>query len=108
MIVIQTQIHENYAWVDGELLTGSEAYWKPKGGAEYKVLGVPEGANPEAVVELLRDKIEVANDAFLEAIIGYSVEAEDYLSWFEKSQLDFEGKITYAEPVINYKELLNV
>lgn len=108
MLVIQTQIHENYAWVDGELLTGSEAYWKPKGGAEYKVLGVPAGADIAAVVESLRDKIEVANDVFLEAIVGYSVEAEDYLSWYEKSQLDFEGKITFAEPIIHYKELINV
>jgi hypothetical protein len=33
------------------------------------------------------------------------MEADDYLSWFEKSQLEYDGKITCAEPIIEYSEL---
>ena len=40
-VVIFTQVYENYAWrEDGTLGTGTEAYWKAKGGDEYVVTGI--------------------------------------------------------------------
>jgi hypothetical protein len=34
-LVFFTQVHENYAWdSEGNLGTGANAYWKPKGGNE--------------------------------------------------------------------------
>jgi hypothetical protein len=40
-------------------------------------------------------------------IIGYSVEADSYLSWFEQSQLDYDGEIQFKEPVIEYQKTVD-
>jgi hypothetical protein len=41
------------------------------------------------------------------SIIGYSVEADSYLSWFEQSQLDYDGEILFKEPVIEYQKTVD-
>ena len=89
------------------MLTGKDAYWKAKGGHEYKVTDIPQGVDPEEILELVRGEIERADDYFMEHIVGHSVESDDYLSWFEKSQLDYEGEIAYAEPTIEYGSLID-
>lgn len=105
MLVIATQDYENYAAHQG--FTG-EFYWKAKGGSEYKVTGIPSGVDLEEVIELVRGEIEQNNEYFQTNIIGYGVQPDDYLSWFEKSQLEYEGEITYREPEIEYNELVVV
>lgn len=107
MLVIQTQNYENYAWVDGEIQTGPNAYWKAKGGSEYKILGVPSQVDPEEIVSCVRAQIEESNDYFIVTIVGYGMESDDYLSWYEKSQLDYEGEIRYPEPVLEYQDLVD-
>ncbi len=102
MLVIQTQDYENYAAHQG--FTG-EFYWKAKGGSEFKVTNIPQGVDPAEVVELVRSDIEQDNEYFQTTIIGYGVEADDYLSWFEKSQLEYDGEIQFKEPVIDYAEV---
>lgn len=103
MLVIRTQVYENYAWnEDGSLGTGDNAYWKPKGGSEYKVLGVPLNADFAAIVAATG--VETSNDAFREYVIDWSIEADDYLSTFERDQLKYEGKITFAETTFEYSE----
>jgi hypothetical protein len=102
MLVIQTQDYENYAAHQG--FDGS-FYWKAKGGSEFKITGIPEGADLDEVVELVRSEIERDDEYFQTQIIGYGVEADDYLSWFEKSQLEYDGSIQFAEPTIDYAEL---
>lgn len=102
MLVIATQDYENYAAHQG--FTG-EYYWKAKGGSEFKVTGIPEGADLEEIVGMVRPEIERDDEYFQTTIIGYSVQPDDYLSWFEQSQLEYDGSITFAEPVIKYAEL---
>jgi hypothetical protein len=102
MLVIQTQDYENYAAHQG--FTG-EFYWKAKGGSEYKILGVPNGVSMDEVFNVARLEIEQNNDYFQTTIIGYSLEADDYLSWFEKSQLEYDGEIEFPEPFIEYSDL---
>jgi hypothetical protein len=84
MLVIQTQVYENYgahAWEgEGEC----PQYWKPKGGSEYKVPGVD-----------LND-----DHYWREYIIDWSVEADDYLSQFERDQLKWDGKISHPDKVL--------
>lgn len=107
MLVIATQVYENYAWnADGSIGTGENAYWKAKGGSEYKILGVPVGVDMEEVVSMIQSDIEKSNDYIQETIIGYNVQSDDYLSWFEKSQLEYEGEIEFAEPTIEYSDLV--
>jgi len=43
----------------------------------------------------LRGQIECADDYFMETIIGYQIVANDYLTEFEQSQLDYEGAIRF-------------
>ncbi len=103
MLVIQTQDYENYAAHQG--FTG-EFRWKAKGGSEYKILGVPTDCDPAEIVEIVRSEIEQDNDYFQTNIIGYGLESDDYLSWFEKSQLEYDGSIQFKEPTIDYSDLV--
>lgn len=96
MLVIATQDYENYGY-----------RWKPKGGSEYKVLGIPYPCDVNAIVDQLRSEIEQDNDSFKSTIIGYNVEADDYLSSFERDQLEYEGRITFPEPTLEYRDLVD-
>ena len=102
MLVIQTQDYENYAAHQG---FDGTFRWKAKGGSEFKVTGIPANADIEEIVSMVRSDIERNDEYFQTTIIGYGVEADDYLSWFEKSQLEYDGSIQFAEPVIEYSEL---
>lgn len=105
MLVIRTQVYENYAWnPDGSIGTGADAYWKAKGGSEYKVLGVPLNIDYAEVVAAAG--VEKDNDYWQETIIDWSIESDDYLSWFEKSQLEYEGEIQFKEPEMEYGDLV--
>ena len=101
MLVISTQCYENYG-------TETDPHWKAKGGSEYKILGVPTDVDSDEILSIVRRSmpiIEKSNDYVQETIIGYELEADDYLSWSEKSQLDYEGSIQFAEPTIEYSDL---
>jgi hypothetical protein len=94
--IFTTQVYENYAWrEDGTIGTGADAYFKPKGGDEYVVRGV----DPEQVFEVLEKvalQIEKANDYFQEFIVDIQIVEDDYLTEYERSQLEYEGRIVYS------------
>ena len=46
-------------------------------------------------VMALRGQIEQDNDHYRETIINFEVVADNYLTEFEKDQLEYEGRITY-------------
>ena len=96
-LVITTQVYENYAWnEDGTIGVGAEAYWKAKGGEDYVIRNFdPTRYAPGIVVEIVRNRIESANDYMMEHIVDWSVVEDDYLTDFEQSQLEYDGKITY-------------
>ena len=94
-LLITTQVFENYAWrEDGTLGTGTEAYWKPKGGNDYVVKNF-KTKDVTMVVMALREQIEQANDGFTEHIVDWNIVADDYLTEFERSQLEYEGRIQF-------------
>jgi len=103
IIVIQTQDQENYAAHQG--FTG-DYRWKMKGGSEYKITDIPGNVDPAEIVDLVRHKIEVRDNYFITEIVSWGLEEDDYLSWFEKSQLEYEGEITSPEPMIEYSDLV--
>jgi hypothetical protein len=43
----------------------------------------------------LRPQIECDNEFYSEYILGWEVVANDYLTEFEKSQLEYDGRIVY-------------
>jgi hypothetical protein len=108
MIVITTQNQENYGAHDWDGTGACPQYWKFKGGSEFKVTNVPLNIAYDEVVEMVRSDIEESNDFYRVDIIGWSVEGDDYLSWFEKSQLDYEGVIQHKEPEIDYGDIKGV
>jgi hypothetical protein len=74
-----------------------------KGGSEYKITNVPLNIDYQEVVSMAN--VERDNEYCREYILDWSMEADDYLSWFEKSQLEYDGEITSKEPTIEYSEL---
>lgn len=88
-LLISTQYHENYG-------SAEEPYWKAKGGSDYVVKKFKGGmADATQAIMALRDQIESDNDFVREYIIDFRIVADDYLTDFERSQLEYEGKITY-------------
>lgn len=103
MLVIDTQDRENYAAHQG--FTG-EYYWKMKGGQSYKVINIPQDAEPAKIMEMFRGDIEdLDNNYFRSEIIDYNLRDDGWMSPFERSQLEYEGNITFAEPTIDYNKL---
>ena len=105
ILVIDTQFQENYGAHDWDGEGACPQRWKFKGGSSYKVTNVPAGIDMDLVVGLVRGEIEQSNDYCREYILGHHVEADDYLSDFERSQLEYEGTIQYKEPEIDYTDL---
>lgn len=94
-LLIQTQVLENYAYnEDGTLGTGANAYWKAKGGLDYVVKNIDPNRAAE-IATYCAGLVEADNEAFREYIISWEVVADDYLTEFERDQLEFEGKIVY-------------
>lgn len=106
MLVIRTQYMENYGAHDWDGKGECPQYWKMKGGSEYKITGVPLNIDYAEVVSAA--DIEKDNDYCREYILDWSLESDDYLSWFEKSQLEYDGVIACREPEIQYSELVVV
>lgn len=103
-LVIRTQFMENYGahnW-DGE--GECPQRWKMKGGSEYMITDVPGNIDYQEVVDMAG--VEKNNDYVRESILDWSIEEDGYMSWFEKSQLEYDGSIACPEPTIAYWELM--
>lgn len=91
-----TQVYENYAVrEDGTIGTGANAYFKAKGGDEYVVLNVDKTQMSRILAEV-RAKVEVSNDYFRETVVDFQLVEDDYLTEYEKSQLEYDGCIVYS------------
>jgi hypothetical protein len=78
-----------------------------KGGQSYKVINIPQGADPAKIVETFRSDIEdLDNDYYRSEIIGYSLQPDDWMSPFERSQLEYEGALMVTEPTFDYSKVM--
>ncbi len=103
-LLITTQVYENYAWDEnGKLGIGVDAYWKPKGGNDYVVKNF-KGGNEAATMAVmaLREKIECDNVAYREVIVDWKIVADDYLTEYERDQLEYDGKIMFPATELEY------
>ena len=110
-LLITTQIQENYAAHDWDGEGTCPQYWKFKGGNDYKYALGFQLRNAEAIAELVeyfRPRIEEDNEYYKEHIIGFSVVSDDYLTEFEQSQLDYEGRIAYPTKVLQMDSVEDV
>ena len=100
--LITTQVYENYAWrEDGTIGTGPDSWWKPKGGDEYVVLNVDQ-AEVFEILEKVCLQIERNDDYIQENIVDLRIVEDDYLTEFERDQLEYDGKIEFPAKVIEW------
>jgi hypothetical protein len=85
-LLITTQTYENYG-------DDVNPHWKPKGGCDYVVKKF-KGDATQAVMAL-RGQIECDNEWYREMILNWEIVADNYLTEFEQSQLDYEGQIRF-------------
>ena len=91
-LYIYTQYAENYGY-----------RWKMKGGNEYFI---PCGqsitpARAYAMVQLASSKIEYKNDEAEEYIIGFDIVEDDFQTDYERSQLEYDGKVQFPTKTIS-------
>jgi hypothetical protein len=94
-LLIQTQVYENYGDAD-------KPYWKAKGGSDYVVKNFKKFNEVATSVMALRGQIEQDNEYCREYIIDWVVVGDEYLTEFERSQLEYEGKITYSPQELSF------
>ena len=94
-LLITTQVYENYGAHDWDGVGECPQYWKAKGGNDYVVKKFKDLNKVTETVMALRGQIEQDNEGFRETIIGWEVVANDYLTEFEKDQLEYEGVIRF-------------
>lgn len=106
-ILLQTQIHENYGSHDWDGTGKCPQYWKAKGGNDIEIdreLTWNEAADVELVKSLVKAataKINRKSDHYEERVIDWELVTPDHLTWFEKSQLEMDGKILYPRTKIS-------
>lgn len=106
ILVVKTQYMENYGAHDWNGLGVCPQRWKYKGGSEYKIRNTPANLSNAEYARLISSAdIARDNEYCREYVMEWSIESDDYKSWFEKSQLEHDGSITYAEPEFDYLEL---
>jgi len=103
MFVIRTQFMENYGAHDWDGKGECPQHWKMKGGSEYKITGVDPTSDPEDYINIAG--VEFNDIGAREYIVSYSFESDDYLSAFEKSQLEYDGEIYFCEPYLSWDEM---
>lgn len=102
-LMITTQNHENYGAHDWDGVGECPQYWKAKGSSEYRYDLGPYGRSQEALTELvmaLRGQVEEDNFGWRSRVIDWEVVADDYLTEFERDQLDYEGVIRHPAKTI--------
>ena len=106
---IQTQYMENYGAHDWDGLGECPQRWKFKGGEDYFYqLGseVPSDEHLAELIHVLRGRFEYDHEGARNYMVGYGVVSDDFMTPFEKSQLEYEGSITY--PAVMLQPLAEV
>lgn len=99
-LVLTTSVLENYGahtW-DGE--GECPVNWKAKGGSEYIVedYSFVDADSVEADAERLSSLLTQNNEFFQIDVVSWELVEDDYVPYFEKQQIEYEGVATYKEP----------
>jgi hypothetical protein len=100
---IWTQDYENYGAHDWDGEGECPQYWKAKGGADFFIVKFRGGeAEATTAVMALRSSIEENSQYFRREVLGWKLVANDYLTEFEQSQLDYEGSIRFPAKELDW------
>lgn len=104
-LLISSQLYENYGAHDWDGTGACPQYWKAKGSSDYVVLNFTGGdAEATDAVVALSPRIECDDDFCRETVMGWTLVADDYLTDFEQSQLQYEGKIMFSPTILTLEE----
>ena len=97
-LMLTTQYRENYGAHSWDGTGECPQYWKSKGGIDYFFpLPVFPGIEElKTLVDTLAAKVDRSDDYVQEYLIDWSIESDDYLTPFEKDQLEYEGVVRYS------------
>jgi hypothetical protein len=98
---IITQYMENYGAHDWDGEGECPQRWKMKGGEDYFILNV-DADEADAAIAQVRGDIEWNDIGSRQYIIGYGIVADDFMTEFEISQLEYDGKITCPAKVLEF------
>ena len=104
---ITTQYMENYGAHDWDGEGECPQRWKFKGGQDYFYPLGNSGRSAEALAELVeyfRKQVEWSDDGSRSYIVGYGIVEDDFLTEFERSQLEYDGVIAYPSTVLKVAE----
>ena len=95
-LLISTQVYENYGAHDWDGRGECPQYWKAKGGNEYVIKNFKgNDRNATELTMVASAQIEQDDQYFREHIIDFRIVADDYLTQFEKDQLEYDGRIMF-------------
>ena len=98
-LLITTQVYENYGAHDWDGAGECPQYWKAKGGSDYVVLNIDVNRIDEQI-HAVWNQVECASEYYRETILGWEVVADDFLTEYERDQLEYEGTIRYPSKVL--------
>lgn len=114
-LYIFTQDQENYGAHDWDGEGEVPQYWKSKGGTDY-IVDV-EGfnwnhefseKNLRMIVDELRFIIDESSDYYRSSILGYEKVEDNFMTDYEQSQLQYDGKVMFPAIRKTYNEMMLV
>lgn len=107
-LMLTTQIQENYGVHDWDGKGAVPQYWKFKGGNDYSYDLGPNMRNSVALNELvsvLGNQVTQNTISYRENVIDWVVVEDSYLTDFEKSQIEYDGKIIYPAQKLELRSI---
>lgn len=114
-LYIFTQDQENYGTHDWDGEGEVPQYWKSKGGTDY-IVDIPgfrwnaefAEKNLRMIVDELRFIIDESSDYYRSSIIGYEKVDDDFMTEYEQSQMQYDGKVMFPAIRKTYNEMMLV
>lgn len=95
-LCFSTQDYENYG-------TEDSPYWKAKGGEEF-IIEAPEWTL--SMTDKVCKAISINNPFFQRSVVGFEEVSDDFMTSFEKSQLEYDGEVQFPAVRCSYEEFV--
>lgn len=106
---IVTQYQENYGAHDWDGQGVCPQYWKFKGGEDY-FFPLPDGYPLDRVAALVEQdlipQVEWSNIYSASSVLDWRVVTDDFLTEFERQQMEYDGHIDFPAKTLTVLELV--
>lgn len=97
-IYFYTQEHENYG-------TEAEPFWKAKGGSDFIL---ESNTWTTEMFDRVYSILNYSNPFFTSTVIGHNDIQDDFITDFEKAQLEYDGEIQFPATRITYDQFIQL